>query len=86
MFRTVLANFAGNQGQTLKEWKLLKVTKGARAVKPALAALAVRWQVEAAERANNENSADLPAGQVTLVFTNLLQVPDTPIAAGHLSS
>ena len=46
----------------------------------------VRWQVEAAERANNENSADLPAGQVTLVFTNLLQVPDTPIAAGHLSS
>jgi len=83
MFRTVLANFAGNQGQTLKEWKLLKITKGARAVKPTLA---VRWRVEAAERANNENSADLPAGQVRLVFTNLLQVPDTPIAAGHLSS
>jgi hypothetical protein len=30
------ANFAGNQGQALREWKLLKVTKGAGAVKPAI--------------------------------------------------
>jgi hypothetical protein len=29
------ANFAGNYGQALREWKLLKVTKGAGAVKQA---------------------------------------------------
>jgi hypothetical protein len=35
------ANFAGNQWQALREWKLLKVTKGAGAVKPAMGGMTV---------------------------------------------